>query len=376
MERPRVLLAPTSFKGSLSPIQATKAMEHGFSDFVCIPCPQADGGEGSLECLLATLGGTLEEVETVDPRGNRVTATLGWLPSSVCFVESAQAIGLELTPQCQRDPWQMNSYGLGMMIRAALDRDCQEMWIGLGGSGTVDGGLGLLTALGCRVTDAMGREVLFPHQARGKTLIMDARNLDGRLGKCRIRGLVDVRSPLLGAEGARLFMPQKGASESACAELEHFLEALFHAVFPQAPKTRSRTPGFGAAGGLGMAIHRMGAVLESGSEFMAQKTRLSDHMKTADWVVTGEGMLDAQTLHGKVISRILRSANSMGKPVVMLCGAIDATVEATLRDTPHVAMSIVSGPQQGDWQAMAASNLERTARQVAKIWRTATRFRP
>jgi len=346
----RVVLAPDSFKESLTAARAAAAMARGvrrvLPDATCIEVPMADGGEGTTEALVAALAGRLVPVPTVDPLGRAVTGVVGVAPGGVAVLEVASAVGLGLVPPDERDVLAATSRGVADLVRAALDAGARRLVVGLGGSATNDGGAGLLVGLGARLLDADGRPVDPRPGALGAVAAVDLAGVDPRLHDVRVELACDVTSPLLGPAGASaVYGPQKGASPQDVAELDRALAALADALEAAAGRRVRDVPGAGAAGGLGAALLALGARRRAGVELVADAVGLRGHLLDADLVLTGEGSVDAQTLAGKVPVGVADAAGDAGVPVVVLAGRVDTDAAAALLARGVVAVvPISSGP--------------------------------
>ncbi len=332
----KILLAPDSFKGSLSAAEAAKAMAAGIRraapQTLCVRLPLADGGEGTLDALVTATGGRRVSVTVTGPLGNPVEAAFGLLgpTGEAAVVEMALAAGLLLVPLERRDPRLTTTYGVGELIQRAASSGARRLIVGLGGSATNDGGAGALQALGVRFFDTAGRVLAAP--MRGGDL--------GRLGRIEASGLClpplplvlasDVTSPLLGTMGAtHIFGPQKGATEAAVSELEAGLSRL---AFLLPPGIADR-PGAGAAGGLGAGLMAfLGAEMQSGIDLLLDTLGFDTQLEDADWVWTGEGRIDAQTLGGKAISGVLRRARARGVPTLAFGGSVQADAAEALAE--------------------------------------------
>jgi len=371
---PNVLIAPTSFKESLTAWAAAAAIEKGVCERLpganCRKVPLADGGEGTLRILLGE-DASVHRTKVTGPMGQTVEAEWGFLSGTrTAIIEAAQAIGLPSVPKEERDPWVASSRGLGELLLAALEKGATQIRIGLGGVATVDGGVGMWQALGGAVEDASGQQVAPGATGLCQTARIDLAPIIARLGKCQIEALVDVDVPLLGLTGARMFMSQKGASQKDANEIEAGLRRLAAIVQPVAAMPQSpQNKGAGAAGGLGAAFASMGARLVPGAEVIAQQVNLESHVDWADVVVTGEGSLDAQTVTGKALMPLVRIANNNGRPVFALT--------AIRKPRPYLGEScefsavitIASGPL--DSHAMirdAAELLRQTSFEIAGLF--------
>jgi glycerate kinase len=316
----RVVLAPDSFKESMTAESAAAAMARGVRRALpgadVVPCPMADGGEGTASTLVAAVGGRVATVAARDALGRVRAARVGLLADGTAVVESAEAIGLAHVAARDRDPVGAGSAGVADLLRAAWAADARGVLVGLGGSATTDGGLGMLVALGGRVLPGP-----WPGATDWSDLTgIDLTGLDPRLAGTRVA--CDVTSPLLGPSGAAtVFAPQKGATPAQVTLLERRLGAVA-AALAAAGRDVAGTPGAGAAGGLGAAFLAAGARLAPGVELVADAVGLDGALLGADLVLTGEGRVDGQTLAGKVVQGVARRARAAGVPVVVLAGSL------------------------------------------------------
>lgn len=344
----RILVAPTSFKGSLSPGEAASAiadgLRAGFPACELTQTPLADGGEGTLQVLLNALDGQSKRVSVDDPLGRPVNAEIGLFPDGVAFVESAQAAGLPLLGDDERDPMRASTFGVGRMIQAALDVGAGEIWIGLGGSATVDGGLGMLRALGAKLLDADGRDVPPGGQGLSQLASIDSSTLDDRLAGTTLKALCDVDSVLLGSQGTQFYMRQKGATAEQCAKLTNALSRFAELTERECERDVRNILGAGAAGGLGAALAFLGADLVSGSQFVMNALEVDRKLASCDLVVTGEGQIDEQTWNGKTICVLAERARAHACPVVALCGGYSGNLENLQSQGIDAVFSIVPGP--------------------------------
>ncbi|KUI28220.1 glycerate kinase [Mycobacterium sp. IS-1496] len=327
----KIVLAPDSFKESMSAAQAIDAMRDGvraaLPDAECVGVPMADGGEGTVDAVVDALDGERVTVEVADALGRPVPATYGYVAGRrLAVIEMAAAAGLELIATAQRDVLRASTFGVGQLIAHALDRGAGEFLIGLGGSATNDGGAGMLTALGVRLYDAAGAPLPPGGAALTDLDRIDLDGLDPRLSDVRIQLACDVTAPLLGPTGASaVFGPQKGASAADVTRLEAAL-TRFAAV---AHAAQAETPGAGAAGGLGFALLEfLGATSRPGVEVVAETVGLEQALRGAAWVFTGEGGVDAQTLMGKTPFGVAQIAARTGARVAIFAGRVgdDASV--------------------------------------------------
>jgi len=323
----RILLAPDKFKGTFTAEEVCRHLAAGIRSEApsveTVSLPQADGGEGTLDILLACMGGSRVQIAARDPLGGPITAPVGRLESGGVVVESSLFCGLGLVPEARRDPMRSSTYGLGLALREVLDWNPPEILVGLGGSATVDGGLGLALALGYRLLDARGGELA----GLGRDLLALERIVrpdgDPPGGQVPIRILCDVMNPLTGPRGAApLFAPQKGASPDEVRALAAGLERLAAVAGRDLGRDVALLPGAGAAGGLGAGLVLFaGGKIEAGAEAVGRLTGLEAAVARADLVVTGEGRVDAGTAEGKVVARVLAAARAHNVRAIVVCGA-------------------------------------------------------
>ena len=325
----RVLVAPQEFKGTLTAVEAAEAIATGLRrshpgwQFDLLP--MADGGPGTTDALIAALGGKRHSARVSDPRRWPIGAAWGLLPGKRVIVECAAASGLlHLRPE-ERTPAMVrrtSSYGTGELILAALDYEIEELIVGLGGSATNDGGAGMAQALGFRLLDAAGKNILPGGAALRDLDRIDASAAHPLLTHIRCVGATDVTNPLCGPNGASaVYGPQKGADAAAIDELDAALTHFALVIERDLGVDVAERPGSGAAGGLGAGlIAFLGAELISGAKVVAQAAGLEARLQQADLVITGEGRLDAQTAYGKTPQYVAQAATSAGRPVICLAG--------------------------------------------------------
>ena len=361
----RIVLAPDSFKESMSAAQAVAAMRRGvlavFPDAECLEYPLADGGEGTSAVLSAALGATPHTARVRDAHGEPVDASFAMTDDSTAIVDVASAVGLALTPPARRQPMGAASWGVGDLIGAGLDLGMKRLIVGLGGSSTNDGGAGLMVALGARLVDADG----CPCDPTPSGLLslgrVDLSGLDSRLASVRIDVACDVDNPLLGVSGASaVFGPQKGATATDVPLLEQALERWADALTKAVGRDESQTPGAGAAGGMGFAFLMLGARARRGIDVVIGATGLEQHIADADLVLTGEGSFDAQTSAGKAPWGVAQAARRHGVPVIGFAGRVGDVPGGVL----DAVFPIVPGPvgldeALRDGEANLTSSVER-----------------
>jgi glycerate kinase len=307
--------------------------------------PLADGGEGTARAVTEAAGGRFVTVPVTGPLGDRVEAAFGLIDQGkVAVLDLASASGIELLRREDLDPMKASSYGTGELIAAALDTGARELIIGIGGSATNDGGIGLISALGFRVLDAEGRPVGRGGQALGAIASLDSGGADKRLKDVSIKVACDVTNPLLGPRGASaIFGPQKGATPEMVKILDAGLAKLGRAWIQAGLTGDVESPGDGAAGGVGAALRIcLGAAMESGAMLVMKYARFFERLPGADMVITGEGMTDGQTAGGKLCSVVAGEAHRAGIPVALLSGGLSGDVGALLGSFDY-AVSIACG---------------------------------
>ncbi|SDI46411.1 glycerate kinase [Pseudomonas flavescens] len=374
----KIVIAPDSFKESLSASDVAQAIARGwlavYPDAEIALCPMADGGEGTVDAVLAATGGERRELRVQGPLAMPVQAHWGWLGDGTAVIEMAAASGLHWVPSAQRDARVASSYGTGELIRAALDAGATRIILGLGGSATNDGGSGLLRALGARFLDAGGSELRPGGAALATLQRVDLSALDARLQDVQVDVAADVDNPLCGPHGASaVFGPQKGASPEQVKELDAALARLAEVVGEALGEDFSTFPGVGAAGGLGFAAKAfLGARFRPGIELVAELSGLAEAVQGADLVITGEGRLDAQSLHGKTPVGVARVAKAQGVPVIALAGSLGEGYQQVREAGIEASFSLAPGPITLEHAcANAAQELQARAADLARFWRLA-----
>ncbi len=320
--------APNAFKGTLAAPAAARALAEGVADagWAARCVPVADGGDGTLDVLLAAAGSSArtQVVRVAGPLGRRGDARLGWIGADVAIVELAEAAGLQRLPPGRLSPLRASSRGVGELMVAALEGGAQRIVVGVGGSASSDGGTGILAALGARLLDRAGRVVRPGGGSLAAITSVDVSGVDHRLRECVVDVAVDVRSPLFGPEGAaHVFAPQKGASPEQVAQLDAGLRHLAAVVERATGRAGlSGHPGAGAAGGAGFALASLGAQLVDGAALVCELAGLEAALAGASLVITGEGRLDAQTEAGKAPAEVARRARRAGLPCVAVAGSV------------------------------------------------------
>ena len=378
----KIAIAIDSFKGSLTSLEAGEAVRSGvlrvYPDADVKVLPLADGGEGTVEALTLGMGGQLQTTEVTGPLGQKVLAKYGILPDGkTSIVEMAAAAGITLVPEEQRNPLYTTTYGVGEILVDAIRKGCRHFIIGIGGSATNDGGLGMLQALGYQMLDEKGESV--PHNAIGleKLATIDDSDVLPDLKECTFRIACDVSNPLCGPEGcSAVFGPQKGAPPNMIPLMDSWLERYAKLAKAKYPHANPNAPGAGAAGGLGFAFLTFtDAALESGISIVMTETKLEEHITTADLVITGEGRLDGQTIMGKAPIGVAQLAKKHAKPVIAFSGCV--TPDARLCNEHGIdaffpILRQVTTMSQAMEPANARQNMIDTVEQVFRLLKTSS----
>ncbi|NCB42344.1 MAG: glycerate kinase [Clostridia bacterium] len=322
------LIATDSFKGSLTSIEAAACVQEGilrvFPDAEITIMPVADGGEGTVETILAGLSGKAVWTTVLNPLGKPVDAMFAILETGEAVIEMAKASGLLLVDPKERNILSASTYGTGQLIKKALDMGCRKICIGIGGSATNDAGAGMAQALGVHFLSKDGKELSPGGGALGNLDRIDCTQIDPRLKETEVIVMCDVNNPLCGQDGAsRIYGPQKGATPSMVLELDKNLSHYADIVKRDLNIDAKDYPGAGAAGGLGMGLMCFaGAKLVRGIDTVLDLSMFDEKMEKSDVIITGEGKLDQQTMRGKVIYGVLERCEKAGKPVIAICGRV------------------------------------------------------
>lgn len=370
----RIVLAPDSFKESLTAQQACDALAEGIravvDDVEFVDVPMADGGEGTVDALVDATGGERITTTVTGPLGGAVEATWGMLGDHMtAVIEMAAASGLPLVPAELRDARITTTYGTGELVQAALDRGARHLLLGIGGSATNDAGAGFASALGVRFLDSDGHDLPPGGAALAELASIDLTGLDPRLAWCQVEVACDVTNPLCGPNGASaVFGPQKGADPATVCALDAALARFANVVHEQTGRDVLEVPGAGAAGGLGAGLLAFAdATLTSGVGLVARHAGLAERVVGADLVITGEGRVDSQTRNGKTPWGVAQVAHTAGVPVVAVAGLLgDGSDE--LAPAPFVRLWQASLPGQplADALAGAHDNLVRCGQEIAR----------
>ncbi|WP_434583293.1 glycerate kinase [Klebsiella sp. R390] len=371
----KIVIAPDSYKESLSALEVATAIEAGFQeiypDAEYVKLPVADGGEGTVEAMVAATQGHLVQVTVTGPLGEPVQAFYGLSGDERCaFIEMAAASGLESVPVANRNPLITTTWGTGELIRHALDAGVQQIIIGIGGSATNDGGAGMVQALGGKLLTQDNQQIAAGGGALEQLARIDLSELDGRLADCRIDVACDVTNPLTGPEGATaVFGPQKGATAEMIVRLDRALAHFAQIIQRDLAVDVLQLEGGGAAGGMGAALYAFcGARLRPGIEIVTDALHLAELVADADLVITGEGRIDSQTIHGKVPVGVAKVAQRYNVPVIAIAGSLTADVGIVHQHGLDAVFSVIySVCTLEEALANAADNVRMTARNVAAV---------
>lgn len=371
-----ILIAPDSFKESLSALEVAQAIAAGFKKIFPTAqyqlLPMADGGEGTVQSIIDATQGKRMYGTVTDPLGNPTQAFWGITgDGKSAIIEMAQASGLHLVPNAQRNPLITTSYGTGELIKAALDEGVQHIILGIGGSATNDAGVGLLQALGAQFFDQQNQNLDYGGAELAKLSRINLNKLHPRLQQVHIDVACDVNNPLCGAQGASaVFAPQKGATDTQVKQLDRALLHFAQKVEQQFNIDIQTPKGAGAAGGMGGGLLLLPhATLKSGVTIVAEALNLAEKISQADLVITGEGRMDAQSIQGKTPIGVAQIAKTAGKPVIAIVGSLRAdypTVYEYGIDAVFPIITQIDTPENTLQQAH--NNLKSSAENIARLW--------
>ena len=378
----KIVIAPDSFKGSVSAKDAAISIKRGLikvykdTDVVCVP--MADGGEGTVQPMVDATAGKIINIKVHGPMLREVAAFYGILGDGrTAVIEMAAASGLPLVSDDQKDPMRASTYGTGELIKHALDNGCDRIIMGVGGSATNDGGQGMAKALGVKFLDQQGNDIGYGGGSLDKLYSIDVSGMDKRIKNCEVILACDVENPLCGPMGATyIFGPQKGAKDGVLEILDKNLAHYAEIVKSTLNVDIKNYPGAGAAGGLGGgALAFLNAKIKKGVEIVIDMVNLEEHIRGADLVITGEGMMDYQTQFGKTPYGVARTAKKYGVPVIALVGKIGKGYEALYDLGIDSIFSIVDGPMSLEDSMMNAEKLlEETAERVMRLYSVAKKY--
>ena len=371
----KIVIAPDSFKESLTALEVANAIERGFKRIFpnaeYVKLPMADGGEGTVQSLVDATQGRLIEAEVTAPLGNQVNSFFGLSgDGKTAIIEMAAASGLHLVPMDERNPCQTTSFGTGELIKQALDLGVQHIILGIGGSATNDGGAGMLQALGLRLLDKNGQSIGFGGTALSNLAEIQLADLDPRLQHVQIEVACDVNNPLCGERGASaIFGPQKGATPEMVKELDAALAHFAEIADRDCGKQIKEQSGAGAAGGMGGGLLLLPNVqLKAGVQIVLDNLKFAEQVKDADLVITGEGRMDAQSILGKTPIGVARTAKQFNRPVIAIAGCLREDYEVVYEHGIDAVFPIIRS--LGDLPTIlkqGEQNLISTAQNVARL---------
>lgn len=370
----KIVVVMDSFKGSLTSLEAGNAVKEGILSVnktidVVVKCI-ADGGEGTIDALVEGMNGTIRKIQVTGPLGTPVTCKYGILEESkLAILEMAQAAGLPFVPDDQRNPMITTTYGVGEMILDAIRQGCRKFIIGIGGSATNDGGVGMLQALGFEFLDECNKQIKYGAQGLSTLAKISTKNILPQLKECEFLVACDVENPLYGEKGASVvYGPQKGADEKMVMVMDQLLYHYACKAKELYPDADSNYPGSGAAGGLGFAFHTfLQAELKPGIQIILDEIKLEEVLQNADLVITGEGRLDEQSMMGKALSGIAKLARKHHIPVLALAGCLGKNAHLCLDhgiDAYHSIMKENMSIEEAMQPIVAKNNLKEKTQQI------------
>ena len=371
----KVVIAIDSFKGSLTSLEAGKAAAEGVGlahpGAETVVFPVADGGEGTVEALIAGLGGEKQQVQVCGPLGEKVSCTYG-KAGTVAVMEMSAAAGITLVADGERNPMHTTTYGVGEMIAHGIEKGCREFVIGIGGSATNDCGIGMLQALGFEILDKERKPVPFGAEGVAKAAYICTEKALPQLKDCVFRIACDVENPLYGPQGcSAVYGPQKGATPKMVKEMDESIAAFARLVKMAFPDANPDLPGAGAAGGLGFAfLTFLGGKLEKGISLVLSVLGVEKEIQNADYVITGEGRIDAQTVMGKAPSGVARLAAKYNVPVLAFAGGVTKEARVCNENGILAYFPTIQMPctlQEAMKPSVAQENMRRTVEQVFRL---------
>lgn len=378
----RVVTAIDSLKGSLSSMEAGRAVREGIlradPEAEVEVRPLADGGEGTVEALVGGMNGKTQHVTVTGPLGKPVTCQYGIIEDTgTAIIEMSGAAGITLLTPKERNPLHTTTFGVGEVIKDAIEKECRRFIVGIGGSATNDGGIGMLQALGYGFLNTAGEQVRYGAKGLSELTAITTDNVIPGLAECEFKIACDVTNILCGEQGcSAVYGPQKGATPSMIIQMDEWFGKYAALAQKNFPKADPKQPGTGAAGGLGFAFLTFtNAVLESGIRIVLEETRLEDHIRQADLVITGEGRLDGQTAMGKAPVGVAELAKKHGKPVIAFAGSVTKDAKACNEKGIDAFFPILRGIttlEEAMTPKTAQANLTDTTEQVFRLLKTAT----
>ncbi len=372
----KILVIPDSFKGSLSSAEAGKSIENGikkvYSNAQVTIFPLADGGEGTTDALAYGCNGKIYNVNVTGPAGRKVSCKYAVINGNTAVIEMAGASGLTLASHEERNPLYTTTYGTGEVIKDAIKRGCRKFIIGIGGSATNDGGIGMLQALGFGMENKDGRQVAYGAYGLKELAVIKKENIIPELKECSFKVACDVTNPLCGENGcSAVFAPQKGATPEMVKQMDRWMEDYQALAKRTMPSADGNIPGSGAGGGIGFAfVTFLNASLEPGVQLILNETGITSHIKAADIIVTGEGCLDGQTVMGKAPAGVAKIAKQYGKPVIAFSGCVTDQASACNNagiDAFFPVLRSVCTLDEAMEKERAQRNIEDTVEQVFRL---------
>lgn len=382
MTRMKIGIAPDSFKGSMTAMQAATCIEKGLrkalGNITVVKVPMADGGEGTAKTIADATGGRMVRRTVTGPLGQPVKASFGLSGDGrTAVIEMAEASGLALLRPAQRNPMRTSTRGTGELISHALKPGVKHLLVGIGGSATNDGGMGMARALGVRFLDKRGRDVAEGGRGLARVAAIDMSGRDPRLAQVRVEVACDVNNPLTGPRGAaQVYAPQKGATPEMVAQLDAGLANLAAVIKRDLGKDVLKVPGAGAAGGLGAGLMAfLDGELRPGIAIVIDSVQLAKRLKGCHLVITGEGRMDGQTAHGKTPAGVAGVAKSLGLPVIAICGCLGPGVHQVLKIGIDAYFSTLERSiDESELPAVGPTMLTNGAEQIGRILTLKGRF--
>lgn len=370
-----ILIAPNAFKHALSSFQVAEMIEKGFAKSklsgIFTIFPIADGGNGTLDLIVHKLGAEIIHKEVSDPLGRKILSRFGYIASSkTAVIEMAEASGIHLLNDEERNPLIASSYGTGELMKHALEMGAKKIILGLGGSASIDGGAGILQALGAKLLDEKGKEVARGGGSLEQLATIDTKDLSQEIKNCEIIVACDVNSPLLGKNGAAtVFGPQKGASHKDVIKLERGLKKFSEIIFKDFKSDVANLPAGGAAGGISAGLFGvLNAKLVNGLEYLLDLTKFEKVLKESDLLITAEGKFDMQTIEGKGPFGVAQMAKNNNVPVIVFAGQVSEDINVKKIDAIEAIFSISKGPNSLQEAILnTGDNLKYLAEQVGNI---------
>ncbi|MFW6301532.1 MAG: glycerate kinase [Bacillota bacterium] len=370
----KIIIAPDSYKESLTALEVAENIEKGIKAVMpeadTIKVPMADGGEGTVQALVDAHNGQIIKEEVIGPEGEKVKAFYGILDEKTAVIEMAAASGISYIDPATADPRKTTTYGTGQLIKSALEKGARHIILGIGGSATMDAGIGALKALGFSFKDENGQRISRGGGQIGRIAFVSKENLYPPAEELYLEIACDVSNPFYGENGAAyIYGPQKGASQKQVEELDQNFRKFNQFVKENYNRDLQQLAGAGAAGGLGAGlITFLNGELKEGADIVARANRLEEKLKGADLVITGEGQLDSQTINNKAPIHVAQLAKKQGIPVIAIAGSLGTGYQQVYQAGIDAAFSIIDKPGSLNKIILAAPELlQETARNIGKI---------